>query len=647
MKNLVSIFLTFFIFTGAVAQYHTFKSRADKAFNNKNYYEAAYYYDKAAGSKKSTQTRIPFTPDGKITKEQIKADRPYILYRLAESYRLYEDYSKAGEWYKVGMDENNETDYPLTRLWYGVCLRADKRFDESITQLSQFIAVYKDDKEYIDLAKKEIAVCLFAKEQYNNPEPVNISRMEGQWNGGGGDYALVKNGGDYWFTSTRFAGNDKKHLNKIYTVSAQNPATPAIAAIESGDKGKNAEYGTLSMDASGRQMYLTRWYKDGDRTILAIYHSGKINAAWSVPQRLNTNVNADGYNALQPFVTADGKRLFFVSDMPGGQGGYDIWMSNLDGGGNPTDAVNLGTTINTPDDDEAPFYDDIHQKLIYSSKGFIGLGGFDLFESFQSKGQWSSPANLGYPINSSKDDLYYFADPDDRNKFYISSDRESECCLNLFQGYYKQQFVTGSVVDCDTRQPLPGVKVTLTDSASGQTVAQSETGAGAKYIFEISAKHSYKLTLEKSGYFTKNIIATANPRIDTLINPEICLQAFKVDKPIVVKNILYDSNKATLRPESQIALDGLVTIMRDNPNIKIVLASYTDSVGSDAYNLKLSQQRAQSCADYIISKGIAPVRIVAKGYGEAMPIAPNSLPNGKDNPDGRQLNRRTEFTVKK
>lgn len=646
MRNLCFIFITVFISTGAYAQYHVFKSKADKAFDSKNYYEAAYYYKKTIEGKKSSPTKIPFYSNGKATKKQLQSSRPFILYRLAESYRLYRDYSQAEEWYNKILVEGNESEYPLARLWYGTCLRSNKQFDAAIAQLNQFTAKYKGAQEYIILAKKEIRICIFAKSQYQLHEPVELSKMGAQWNAGGGDYALVKKGNNYWFTSTRFTDKNKKHLNRIYT-SSDPAVTPGILDLKFDENANDAEYGTVSLDRSGKRMYLTRWHKKDDRIILAIYHSELSNSKWSIPQKLNNIVNEDGANAFQPFVTADGKRLFFVSDKPGGQGGDDIWVSNLDNEGNPLDAVNLGNAINTADDEQAPFYDDIHQRLVFSSKGFIGLGGFDLFESFQNKGKWSAPINLGYPINSSKDDLYYYADPGDINRFYISSDRESECCLNLFEGHYKHKFIKGIVIDCDTRQQLPGVKISLTDSLSKQTLKQSETSSTGNYVFEVDGKHSYKVILEKNSYFTKTFYASASPRTDTLVNPDICLQPFKVDKPITIKNILYDFNKATLRPESKIALDAMVIIMQDNPHINIELASHTDSIGSDPYNLKLSQQRAQSCVDYIISKGIDKDRIVAKGYGKRVPAAPNTLPNGKDNPDGRQLNRRTEFTVKK
>ena len=565
-----------------------------------------------------------------------------MYYRLAESYRLYQDYINAEEWYSKVIGEN----YPLARLWYGVCLRANSHFDEAVKHLQQFAAGYQGDPYYIELAKREIAVCTFAKEQYQGYAVATISKMSAPWNADGGDYGLLKNNNNYWFTSSRFVQGGATHLNNIYTVAIQKNATPVALNIKAGVKEKGIEYGAISMSATGRRMYLTRWQKIDSMLNLAIYKTDQVNGAWSAPQKLNNQVNVEGFNALQPFITGDCKRLFFASDRPGGQGGYDIWVSNLDSNGSPVDAINLGSTINTPFDEQSPHYDEEDNQLIYSSKGFIGMGGFDLFKSTNNNGQWSVPANLGYPVNSSKDDIYYYPDPEDKDKFYISSDRESECCLNLFEGRYKHHYILGLVVDCDMHQYLQGVKVKLLHSLTKKLLKELETGDNGKYIFEVNIKHDYALSLEKQGYFTKVIPVQLKMGIDTLINPEICLQQFKVNKPIEIKNILYDFDKASLRPESKIALDTLVNIMRDNPVIKIELSSHTDSVGSDTYNMKLSQQRAQSCVDYIIEKGISKDRITAKGYGESIPKVPNSLPNGQDDPAGRQMNRRTEFTIK-
>jgi len=256
---------------------------------------------------------------------------------------------------------------------------------------------------------------------------------------------------------------------------------------------------------------------------------------------------------------------------------------------------------------------------------------------------------MGYPMNSSKDDLYYSADNSIQGKFYISSDRESECCLNLFEGFNNPITIKGNVADCAIQHPLPGVKVSLIDSLSGRMLKNVVSCNDGLYAFTVNVKRPYRIIFEKPNYFTKSIAIANYDKLnkDTLLTDDNCLQPFEVNKPIVIKNILYDYNKADLRPESKTVLEELVKVLNDNPKINIELSSHTDSIGSDAYNINLSQARAQSCVDYIIAKGIDKTRITARGYGKSRPVAPNSMPDGTDNPDSRQLNRRTEFTVLK
>ncbi|RYU91399.1 hypothetical protein EWM62_05510 [Mucilaginibacter terrigena] len=656
MKKILTIILIITACTPAMAQYSKDNPRAlgDKAFNNKDWYEAAYYYRKAAeGMSLVTLQSIPYSGGGKSAKAAAKSgnpdDRAYICYRLGESYRGYENYLEAEPWYFKVIEENNEAKYPLSRLWYGVCLRANQYFDEAIKQLTQFKLSYKGEAQYIAIAEKEIRNCRFAKEQYQYPILIDVAKRKGSWNSDGSDYAMWQRDGNTYFTSSRFVKDEKTHVNRIYTMANQDAGQPTVIKFKSDENIKDLEYGTPAFTPDGQRMYFTRWYKVGSKSTYAIYSSKMEGTDWGTPQKLNSNVNADGFNAIQPFVTADGKQLYFVSTKPGGQGGDDIWVADLNSDGSPINSTNLGSVINTSMDEQAPYYDVQNKRLIYSSKGFLGLGGFDFFESFNADNKWKIPANMGYPMNSAKDDLYYVPDNADQNKFYISSDRESDCCLNLFEVMDKRHLLTGIVVDCDTRKALPGVKVSFVDSLTRQTIKQIITDKTARYSFDVKTSRPYNLVLEKAGYFSKVLPVPASGEMkgDTLFNAEICLQAFKVDKPIVIKNVLYDYDKATLRPESKTVLNELVTIMKDNPQIKVELAAHTDSKGSDMYNYKLSQRRAQACVDYIISMGIDESRIYAKGYGESRPIAPNTLPNGKDNPEGRQLNRRTEFKVLK
>lgn len=625
-----------------------FRNLGDRAFAEKDYYEAAYYYRKVAeGMSLLQRQEVPFQTMNKAAKKDKPSDATYVSYRLAESYRLYENYIEALPWYKKTVEAPDASTYPLASLWYGVSLRATQRFDDAITQLQQFSASYQQNDDNKALAQREILNCNFAKEQYKYPQLLEATKLKGDWNSDGSDYALLQIGDKFMFTSSRFAKDDKKHINRIYTADAMGK--PVQIKLKDNSQTKETEYGTPSLSPDGKRMYFTRWYKEGSKTYHDIYVAQLQDTTWQQPRKLGSNVNADGYNAIQPFVTADGKRLFFVSNKPGGFGGDDIWVSDLCDDGEATNAINLGSTVNTSRDEQAPYYNADEKRLIYSSKGFVGLGGFDFFESKGDATNWTTPVNMGYPMNSPKDDLYFMPDNKDKSKWYISSDRESDCCLNLFEVHDKHFILTGIVTDCETRKPLAGVKVSFVDSLAKQTLKEVTTGTDAKYAFTVTSKRPYNLKLEKAGYFTKVLPIPTSGQMssDTLYSPEICLQAFEKDKPIVIKNVLYDFNKATLRPESKQVLNELVVIMKDNPKIIVRLGAHTDSIGSEKYNLKLSQARAQACVDYIISQGITSERIYAKGYGKSMPVAPNSLPNGKDNPEGRQLNRRTEFTVVK
>jgi len=646
MKNYLLIL--FLLIAGSVtAQNKTFKTRAEKAFAEKDYATAAYYFDKALHNGTLTkQGKVPY-----FSKKQrfSTAQLAEVSYQLAESYRLSNNYTLAEELYK-DVIEGDESSYPMARLWYGVCLRSNNKIDEAEGQLTLFINSNKDNKQYTVLGNNELKDCLFARQQIKLPLTASIMKLESSFSTDENDFAVSISNNKYWFTGTS-ALIKNKNLNHIFVAEGDSLSKKDNLYFPA--DGKSLMHsGTPSLDSSGKKMYLTKWYKEGDKLITSIYLSRYNGVNWSNPQKLNNFVNAGGSNAMQPFVTPDGKYLYFISNRMGGIGGNDIWMSDLDNNGMPLNAVNLGKGINTASDENSPYYHQLTKRLIFSSKGYVGMGNFDLYESTaKDNNTWTTPRNMGAPYNSTKDDLYYYIDDSKPGTAYLSSDRESDCCLNLFKVTFAKPerlfaLFTGRVTDCETNKALPGARVELIDSLTkkSQFCTTNETG---EYEFKISLKKSYSLRLEKEGYFSKVVVIPPfrSFKKDTLRNTDICLQRFIVDKPIVIENVLYDFNKAILKPESLIVLDGLVSILTDNPKINIELSAHTDSIGPDWYNNRLSQQRAQSCVDYIISMGISTYRISAKGYGETRPVQPNSLPNGKDNREGRRLNRRTEFKV--
>ncbi len=664
MKKSATLLILFlapvFLHAQAITDY---KVLGDKAFAEKDYYAASVYYQKATHDVELNGNESdPYLTTNKRNKKTRTYDQTYLEFQLAESYRLFENYVNASPWYFKVLAQPDATKYPNTRLWYGVCLRATQNFDESIKQLEQFLASNHPDKKLDELANKEIANCRFAKKEYQSPKPIEVTKFKGNWNSDGSNYSLSKTGkNDYWLTSSRYTSppNTKKmppHLNRIFYADKNSTGDADLKQVQFKDNpllaNKEAEWGTPALDPTGKRLYFTYWFKQGNKTFHAIYKSEKSgNDGWGAPQKLNINVNVEGFNAIQPFVTQDGKQLYFASNKPGTTGGYDLWMSDLDDNGNPVSSINLGHKINTAMDEQAPYYNTLQKKLIYSSKGFTGLGGFDFMESLGETGKWTTPINMGFPMNSAKDDLYFSPDPNQPDFAYISSDRQSDCCLELYTVKNSiiapTYLVSGLVLDCDQQKPLEGAKVTLMDSLSKQSIKEMMTDAAGKYKFELPTKKLYRLIVEKENYFSKRSPAKIgiDHHTDSLTNPEICLKPFVIGKPIVLKDIFYDYNKANLRQLSKVILDTLVNIMKDNPQIKIELSAHTDGIGGSLYNLKLSQARAQSCVDYLVAMGIPSEKVIAKGYGKTRPVAPNKLPNGKDNPAGRQLNRRTEFTV--
>jgi outer membrane protein OmpA-like peptidoglycan-associated protein len=400
-------------------------------------------------------------------------------------------------------------------------------------------------------------------------------------------------------------------------------------------------------------MYLTRWTIKGTEKKTAIYTSRKNGKGWDEPVMLDESINVPGSNTQQPFVA--GNIIYYASDRLGSLGGFDIWYATLDAAGTPSNPQNLGSVINTKYDEQAPYYHQASNTLVYSSNGRIGMGGYDFFYSNGPSSKWGEPINFGYPVNSVKDDIYFTSQGTARNileNIYFSSDRSAECCLELFslKKVKPMTQVSGLVVSCNGNTPISGATVNIIDTISNKTLFTKVTGADGKYLVEMDEVIPLKAVATAQGYLP-NAVHFTKPAIDNIVlnNPTICLfDAPKTDDgTVTVDNIYYDFNKATLREESFPVLDQLVSMMNENKNMNLEIGAHTDSKGTDAYNVKLSDARAKSVVDYLIEHGITADRLVSKGYGESKPIADNTNADGSDNPDGRQKNRRTEFKILK
>jgi len=422
--------------------------------------------------------------------------------------------------------------------------------------------------------------------------------------------------------------------------------------IESIDSSFNQGAACISPD--GKHLYFTQWKGVNNQIISSIYFSNKTDKGWSKPVRLHS-INQQEKNSKQPFCSADGKYLFFASDRTGGAGGFDIWYAPLLTDGSTGQALNAGARINSPANEQAPFYHNGTSTLVFASDRLPTMGGYDLFSSKGIISQWKNPENMGHPINSSRDDVYFYA-RENKNLFdkaIVSSDRGSECCLSTYAitKKDKNKMMSGFVLDCSTNQPIADATVLFND-ASGKTF-KTTTNAEGKYsldLFDNANHHAVVITKEKYNNKAADVaitkISQGEGMTDTGHNAALCLEKRFVLKAQNVVTVYFDFDKSDIKSRGAKQLDSIYNVMIENPTYTLQISGYTDGKGSVAYNEKLSDSRAKSCADYLVKRGIDSARISFESFGACCP-SEMELINGRDNENGRAKNRRALININK
>jgi len=398
----------------------------------------------------------------------------------------------------------------------------------------------------------------------------------------------------------------------------------------------------LSPDGMELIIYKVTGHDNGD-----LYVSELNGSLWGPPKKYGSSINTGNWEPSAS-ITSDEKTIFFTSNRDGGHGGTDIYMTRKQVNGEFGPAILLGPKINTAEDEDAPFIHADGKTLYFSSKGHKSMGGYDIFYctiNTETGEILSEPKNIGYPINTADDDIFFVWSADGK-RAYFSSVREGgygdKDIYMLEREEAKAALVVlkGLIVSCDGGKPVSATIIVTdltTQKPLGVYNSNSKTG---KYTVVLPAGKNYGISVEAPGYlfYSKNIDI---PLLDKYIEivDTICMSQIKVGTSIVLRNVFFDVNKSTLRPESVQELERLVDIMKDNAHLKIEISGHTDSDGNDDANLKLSNDRAKAVVDYLIGKGIDAGRLTWKGYGETMPIAPN------DTPENKQQNRRTEFKI--
>lgn len=666
----------------------------DKAFEEGNYKLALACYQHAVklapGSDRDLVTPYecrPYTPPkktvdsvalknalndtSKVTPSLVEGNDPktvYTIHRIAECYRLLHDYDNAELWYAQAVAKPDKR-FPDAVYWYGVTLQNNAKYAEAIVQYEAYQAGKDPESLEHRRATRNIGGCLNAQDTSRIKREVIVTKLDSTINAGTATFAAGFYGDPdvLLFTCAKQgnASTDERakqgldqYSTDVFISRRMNDAwmKPQPLASSIGLLNTPENEGAASVSFGREHLFFTRWNEDGTES--SIYLCRNVGETWLAPQKLNANVNVPGTRAMMPFLSNDGSTLYFVSDRPGGQGGLDIWKCQLDEEGNPGEAVNMGPAINSPDDEITPFYHFTSSTLFYSSNGFSGYGGFDIVKSSYNADDntWSSPKNLDAPFNSSRDDAYFTMDRLQQHG-YFSSDREKCDACGPGSGYCYKAYsfkneplkfaIKGYVYNVETNEVITNALLTFKDVRGDNEPFYIITDSAGYYESELSLNQELYIKAQKNKFFgDATNISTVGLTDDSLFNHDFYLTPIPAGD-ITIPGIEYDYNKATLRPESMKILDDLAAFLELNDNLSVEISSHTDARGSDTYNQDLSQRRAKSCVDYLISKGIAADRLVATGYGESKPLIAEkdiaAMPTTEEKEAAHQKNRRTAF----
>ncbi len=655
IKITLTLFVAFFFFSESSFAQKRSKDeiKGDEAFEYGEYAEAIQNYRVAYSKEKNNSRKVE------------------MVFKIAQCYMNKNEPRSAELWFKKAIMVKYPD--PIVRLYYANELKKNGKFEDAIKQYKMYKKIVPNDKR----ADIGIQSCEMSAKWQAHPTRYKVENMA-FFNSKAEDYSPVFSSKKYdqvIFSSNR-SGSKGNRIHKVtgmgftdlWESKKDRKGKWSIPTPLQGDLvNTNDDEGACSLNLKGNTLFFTRCRVEKGKIIgCKIYESPKKGLAWGEPQLINIPGASDSINIAHPSLSQDEKTLFFVAELPGGYGGKDIWMIKRPSRTKPFGApINLGPEINTPGNEVFP-YSRSNGVLYFSSDYHIGMGGLDIFKATkQENGKWKVE-NMKYPINSPQDDFgIVFAG---KKEFgFLASSRPGGLGYDDIYRFVLPQLqfsVSGVCLDEKTEDPIANAKVVLKGSEG--TTKETVSEADGSFHFKLGPNADYQIATSAKGYLNgKAGVSTKGIEEDKDFKTDIYMAP--IAKPIELPNILYDLGKWDLRPESMTSLDKLVQTLKDNPNIVIELRSHTDFRSDNKFNLDLSQKRAQSVVDYLISKGIAADRLVPKGYGETMPkvvdkkIAEryNFLPEGQklderfikslatveEQEVANQINRRTEFKV--
>ncbi len=526
------------------------------------------------------------------------------------------------------------------------------KYAESKKNYETYLSYPSPNPYLVEKINDDLRCCDFAIEALKNPVPFNPINMGPNINTQYDEYSPTLTVDEKTFIFTRQRPRDEQTIHSMafeedffissWIDSAWSPAKKMPAPINS-----HGNEGAQCISPDGQYMYFTICNKEDGVGSCDLYYARRQGNQWTSPVNMGPVVNSSTWDS-QPSISPDGNTLYFASARGGGVGNMDIWsttrVNNV-----WQSPVNLGPTINTKKGEMSPFIHPDGQTLYFNSNGHVGMGANDIyFSRMDSSSQWQTPVNLGYPINTFKDEGFLIVNGKGNKAYFSSGQFNTDQGMDLytFDLYEAARPVTvtymkGIVYDKNTRQLLEA-HFELIDLETGQIVVQSNSDpVNGEFIVSLPNEKNYALNVSREGYlfYSENFtLKGTHDRTDPFLK-DVPLQPMETGVTVVLKNIFFDFDKFDLLPESQVELTRLVDLLKKNPRMNIEIGGHTDNKGSKEYNQVLSENRAKAVYTYLVQHGIDKSRLSYKGYGLEKPIDTN------DTEEGRANNRRTEFKV--
>lgn len=626
-------------------------SEADAQFQRGEYYDASVTYKKVYN---------------KLRKKEERPQRGEVAFKMGRCYRLLNMSARASAAFQNAL----RYEYPdsTTHFMLAQALHADGKYAAALRSYDKYLEFCPDDSLAINCAEG----CRTAQEIRARGSRYVVKQAK-LFNSRRADFCPMYLGADcdqiYYTSTTEKATGDKKseitgmkNADVFFSKKNEKGEWERPEPVE-GELNTEFDEGIVAFSPDAQTMYLTKARRELNApTSVEIYTSTRSDAKWSAPVKFE--ITADTLSTFgHPAVSPDGEYLYFVSDMPGGYGGKDIWRISLKE--RQGSLVNLGPDINTEGNDDFPYVRS-DGSLYFSSDGHPGMGGLDIFRATAvgdpADLRWKVE-NMGFPINSAGDDFgITFGKGEDG--FFSSNRGDARGYDHIYSFEYAPVRITieGLVMDKD-EEPVKNaiIRIVGNDGSNQKEVARDD----GSFSFALQRGVKYVMLAGAKGYLNqKQEFASDSTMEDANYWVEFILPS--ISKPSVVENIFYDYDKADLRPESKTALNELIAVLHDNPNVTIEMASHTDRWGSDAYNINLSERRAKSVVDYLVENGISRDRLQPHGYGKSRPKTVTKriarlYPQFKegdilteefiktlseeDQQAADQINRRTEFSV--